>query len=148
MIGSTNSLHPNPFQITDPAIPSGDTYYFVTDSGIQYEARFGRKRHEFFERTLSFSVMSDEFDNEYAETNRGEIYRVIATVVEIVKRYHERNNYVKSYEFTGEFKESEQEEQEKEVSIRSVLYYRCAKRILDEDWDVRMEGNKVIIYQK
>lgn len=146
MIKENATLHPQPFTIENPAIASGDTYHFTTDSGVAYETRFGRKKHEFFERTLSFSISSDEFENEYAETNRGEIYRVIATVVEVVKRYYAQNNYVRSFEFTGEFKD-EEEDRGSEVSIRSQLYARCAKRVLDDDWDVKLIGNKVIIYQ-
>jgi hypothetical protein len=76
------------YSIISPEIPSGNIYFFVTDTGLEYEVRFGRKRDNFLGNVINFGVLNEEFDNEYSLTNRGEIYRIISTVIEIVRKYH------------------------------------------------------------
>ena len=77
-----------PYEIEVPEIRSGDTYYFTTESGLMYQVRFGKKRDNYLGNILNFSGLSDEFEDEYSETNRGEVYRIIATVIEIANIYH------------------------------------------------------------
>ena len=131
-----------PYLIKVPEIQSGDTYYFTTESGLQYQVRFGKKRDNYLGNIINFSVLSEEFEDEYSETNRGEIYRIIATVIEIIRIYHLNHEHSDTYEFTGEFKD---EHETQSASIRSRLYYRYAQRILNWNWKARLEGNKVII---
>ena len=87
-------------------------------------------------------MLSDEFEDEYSETNRGEVFRIIATVIEIVRIYHSYHSHSDTYEFTGEFKDSNED---KETSIRSRLYFRYANRVLNPNWYAYFEGNKVIV---
>jgi hypothetical protein len=131
-----------PYEIEVPEIQSGDTYYFTTDSGLKYQVRFGKKRDNYLGNIINFSVLSEEFEDEYSETNRGEIYRIIATVIEIIRIYHTNHEHSDTYEFTGEFKDVHETQA---ASIRSRLYYRYATRLLNENWQVQLEGNKVII---
>ena len=131
-----------PYPIKVPEIQSGDTYYFTTKSGLQYQVRFGKKRDNFLGNIINFSVLSEEFEDEYSETNRGEIYRIISTIIEIIRIYHENHVHSDTYEFTGEFKETRDTQI---ASIRSRLYFRYAERCLDESWEPKLEGNKVII---
>jgi hypothetical protein len=131
-----------PYRIKVPEIQSGDTYYFTTESGLQYQVRFGRKKDNYLGNIINFSVLSEEFEDEYSETNRGEVYRIIATVIEIIRIYHQNHEHSDTYEFTGEFKD---EHETQTASIRSRLYYRYAQRILNRNWKARLEGNKVII---
>lgn len=131
-----------PYDIKKPEIESGDTYYFVTESGLKYQVRFGKKKDNYLGNIINFSVLSDEFEDEYSETNRGEVYRIVATVIEIIRIYHSQHIHSDTYEFTGEFKD---EHESLEASIRSRLYYRYARRILHEDWHASLEGNKVTI---
>ena len=133
-----------PYEIMVPEIQSGDTYYFTTESGLKYQVRFGRKRDNYLGNIINFSVLSEEFEDEYSETNRGEVYRIIATVIEIVRIYHENHEHSDTYEFTGEFKD---EHDAQAVSIRSRLYYRYAMRILNKNWKAELEGNKVTIHK-
>ena len=119
----------DPYEVEVPEIQSGDTYYFTTESGLMYQVRFGKKRDNYLGNIINFSVLSDEFEDEYSETNRGEIYRIIAD----------------TYEFTGEFKD---EHETQNASIRSRLYYRYAQQILTESWIPVLEGNKVTIHKK
>ena len=95
--------------------------------------------------TLTQLIPWEEFEDEYSETNRGEIYRVISTVVEIIRLYHHHHAYSTSYEFSGEFKEGNVN---RETSIRSLLYYRKAKEIMHPAWDIEISGNKVIVRRK
>jgi hypothetical protein len=133
-----------PYEIEVPEIQSGDTYYFITDSGLKYQVRFGKKRDNYLGNIINFSVLSDEFEDEYDETNRGEVYRIIATVMEIVRIYHENHIHSDTYEFTGEFKD---EHETQSASIRTRLYYRYAQRVLNHFWIPEIEGNKVTIHK-
>lgn len=126
-----------------PEIRSGEEYYFETGSGLRYQVLFAKKKDKYLEHIVNFSVLNEEFEDEYSETNRGEIYRVIATVVEIIRIYHEHHSYSTSYEFSGEFKKGNES---RETSIRSMLYYRKAREIIDPAWELSLEGNKVIVH--
>jgi len=131
-----------PYPIKVPEIQSGDTYYFTTKSGLQYQVRFGKKRDNFLGNIINFSVLSEEFEDEYSETNRGENFRIISTIIEIIRIYHENHPHSDTYEFTGEFKETRDTQT---ASIRSRLYFRYAERYLNENWVPVLEENKVII---
>ena len=137
--------HPplNPFTITQPAIPTGNIYFFITDSNLKYEVRFGRRKDNFLGNVVNFGVLGEEFENEYSMTNKGETYRVIATVIEIVRLFHSQHSSSVSYEFNGDFKMGEKEEN----SIRSRLYYRYACRILCPNWRAELKANRVSIYK-
>jgi hypothetical protein len=128
-----------------PKIISGEAYYFNTESGLKYQVIFARKRGNYLENIVNFSVLNEEFEDEYSETNRGEIYRVIATVVEIIRIYHENHSHSISYEFSGEFKD---ENKDRETSIRTLLYFRKASQVLHPSWKILKEGNKVIVSRK
>lgn len=92
-----------PYKIAVPPIESGTTFYFTTDSGLHYEVKFGRKLANIFHVSIVFGVLNEEFEeNEYALTNRGELYRVMATLVEIIRYYLERHPNVVQFEFSGE----------------------------------------------
>jgi hypothetical protein len=131
-----------PYPIQTPEIPTGDTYYFTTESGLKYQVRFGKKRDNYLGNIVNFSVLSEEFEDEYSETNRGEVYRVVSTVIEIIRIFHEFHKHSDSYEFTGEFKDTKDT---KEASIRTRLYFKYANTILDKKWKPFLEGNKVTV---
>ena len=131
-----------PYEIMIPEIKSGDTYYFTTQSGLKYQVRFGKKRDNYLGNIINFSVLSDEFEDEYSETNRGEVYRIIATVIEIMLIYHKNHEHSDTYEFSGEFKDQHETQT---ASIRSRLYYHHATRMLNKNWKAILEGNKVTI---
>ncbi len=133
-----------PYEIRKPDIASGDTYYFTTDSNLVYQVRFGKKKDNYLGNIINFSVISDEFEDEYSETNRGEVYRIIATLIEIIRLYHEQHPFSDSYEFSGEFKDNNDEGT---TSIRTKLYYRYALRILNNNWVAELMNNKVVIHR-
>lgn len=135
-----------PYKITPPAIKSGTEYHFTTNSGIHYEVRFGRKQNDILSANIVFGVTNDEYEGEeYVVTNKGDVFRVMATIVEIVHLYMEQHPNVHSYEFTGE---PTSEETENQATVRLKLYKRYIKRVFDENWDVVLDGNKITIKKK
>lgn len=136
----------NYYAIKPPEIESGNTYYFQTGSGLTYQVTFGKKKNNYLGNIVNFSVLSEEYEDEYSETNRGEIYSIINTMIEVVRIYHAHHPYSNSYEFAGEFKEIRDK---KENSIRTRLYFRVATRLVDlVHWNLKLDGNKVIITRK
>jgi len=133
------------YQVQVPEIKSGEAYYFETDSGLRYQVLFAKKKNNYLENIVNFSVLNDEFEDEYSETNRGEIYRVIATVVEIIRIYHRNHSSSTSYEFSGEFKKGNEN---RKTSIRTLLYFRKAKEIMHPFWSIKIDGNRVLVHRK
>jgi len=134
-----------PYKIECPEIISGSAYYFITGSGLRYEVLFAKKKNNYLENIINFSVLNEEFEDEYSETNRGEVYRVIATVLEIVRIYHENHSYSLSYEFSGEYKD---DKPRLGPSIRTRLYYRKAMQVISPDWEIILQENKVVVHRK
>ena len=89
----------NIFEVKKPDIVSGAVYYFETDSKLVYQVTFGKKKNNYLGNIVNFSVLSEEYEDEYSETNRGEVYMIISTMIEILKSYHEAHPYSNSYEF-------------------------------------------------
>ena len=133
------------YPIEPPEIPSGGIYFFNTDSGLRYEVRFAKKRDNYLGNIVNFSVLNEEFEDEYSVTNRGEVFRVVATVIEIIRTYHYYHSYSTSYEFSGEFKELNDSGS---TSKRTMLYYRKALKLLDQAWEVDLFENKVVVHRK
>lgn len=132
-----------PYKIIPPAISSGSVYLFNTDSGIEYEVRFARKKDNLLHATVAFGVLNEEFGGEeYSVTNRGEVYRVMATIVNIVKNYMVEHPNLRLVEFTGEPKDNESPDQ---ATKRLNLYNRYLKFIFDQSWKFRQAGNRMIV---
>lgn len=132
-----------PYEIIPPAIKSGTVYSFTTDSDVNYEVRFGRKQDNILNATIVFGVTNDEYDGEeYSVTNKGEVYRVMATIEEVVRTYKNEHPNINLFEYTGEQSEKEKN---KNKNVRLALYSRYIKRVFDESWEVTNNDNKVII---
>ena len=134
------------YDFIPPPIESGSAYYFTTDSGIQYEVKFGRKQHNILNTSIVFGVLNDEFDGEeYRMTNKFEVYRVMSTIVKIVQRYIKLHPHINCYEFTGEPTEKEID---KEGRVRLMLYNRYLHNIFGEEWEVKHEHSKSVVSKK
>jgi hypothetical protein len=131
-------------KIEAPLIPTGYVYMFTSLTGLRYEVRFARKADNILGMVVNFSVLSEEYDNEYSVTNRGEIYSIIATVIEIIRMFHTHHYLTDSYEFCGEFKDDESRDA---ASIRTRLYIRYAKKALNKGWKIDLQGNKVLLHK-
>ena len=129
------------YKITPPLSPSGDKYMFTTDSGVIYEVRFGRKQNNILKATVVFGVLNDEFDQEeYVVTNRGEMYKVMATIVEAIHMYMTEHPRMISYEFTGENRQKEGEGNDI-LTARTKLFLRYLKKIFGDNYKVVIKGN-------
>jgi len=136
-------LNINPYKITPPAIKSGTIYSFTTDSGVNYEVRFGRKQDNILNATIVFGVTNDEYEGEeYSITNKGEVYQVMATIVEVVRIYKDEHPNVNSFEFTGEQSEKEKV---KNKNVRLNLYHRYIPKVFDNTWSTEFTDDKIVI---
>lgn len=135
------------YNIVPPPIPSAGLYYFTTDSGVRYEVRFGRKQNDLLCATIVFGVINDEYDGEeYVTTNKGEVYRVMNTIVEVVNMFRTQHPNIRSYEFTGE--PSEDEEISEDQSTKRIrMYHRYVTRIFGDTWKCDFSGNKITVYK-
>jgi hypothetical protein len=130
------------YDIVRPAIESDNVYFFTTDCSLRYEVMFGKKNDNYLGHVVNFSVLSDEFEDEYSVTNKGEVFKVVATVVEIIRIFHSMHHQSDSYEFSGEFKDNRDTG---ETSIRTRLYHRYATRVLCPNWKIELQGNRATI---
>jgi hypothetical protein len=133
------------YPIQLPTIPTGQVYKFVTQYGIEYEVRFARKKNDILYTIIAFSVLNEEFeDDEYALTNKGDIFQVMNTITTIIKIYLAEHPNLKTVEFTGVNKPGE----EHETSQRSLLYLRYLPKIFGTNWRVFKDGNIFIVQKK
>ncbi len=138
------------FQIEFPPIKSAGVYYFDTSSGLRYEVRFGRRQDNILHSTIVFGVVNDEFEGEeYVTTNRGEVYKVMNTIVKIVKDFIEQHQKVNIYEFHAIDKEDEVTDKNIKNKIKSnarlKLYQRYLPLIFEKEWDFTFDGNTAIV---
>lgn len=134
------------YPIIPPPIASGSTYYFTTESGIDYEVRFGRKQNNILNTSIVFGVLNEEFEGEeYSMTNKFEVYRVMATLVEIIRQYMKLHPKINCYEFSGE---PTTKELNKEGRVRLALYNRYLPLVFDDNWEVERQLNKTIVRKK
>ncbi|MBI3518701.1 MAG: hypothetical protein HY062_05025 [Bacteroidetes bacterium] len=142
------------FPIEFPPIKSAGVYYFNTSSGLRYEVRFGRRQDNILHSTIVFGVINEEFEGEeYVTTNRGEVYRVMNTIVKIVKDFIEQHSKVNIYEFHAIDRDDE-DEHASETDIkknkikgnaRLKLYKRYLPKIFEKGWNFNFDGNNAIV---
>jgi len=138
-----SSSYKNILSIEFPNIPSAGVYYFNTASGLRYEVRFGRLQDNILHANIVFGVVNDEFEGEeYVTTNRGEVYQVMNTIVEIVKNYMKEHPKVNIYEFNAVGRDGEDESAE---NARMVLYKRFLPKIFEQSWKFKIEGNFALV---
>lgn len=141
------------FPIEYPPIKSAGLYYFNTSSGLRYEVRFGRRQDNILHSTIVFGVINDEFEGEeYVTTNRGEVYRVMNTIVMIVKDFMEQHQKVNIYEFHAIDRDDEderpsQQEQKNKIkgNSRLKLYKRYLPKIFEKGWNFNFDGNNAVV---
>ncbi len=134
------------YKIIPPLIPSGYQYFFTTDQGTKYEVRFGQKRNNPLCYSIVFGVLNEEYDGEeYTETNKGEVFKVMATILKIVKQFLNHHPHAQAIEFTGESKAGEDENL---PTVRTRLYLRYVNRYFGKNWAAKQSKNKIILYRK
>ena len=142
------------FHIEFPPIKSAGVYYFNTSSGLRYEVRFGRRQDNILHSTIVFGVINEEFEGEeYVTTNRGEVYRVMNTIVKIVKDFMEQHSKVNIYEFHAIDRDDEDEhstpaeikKNKIKGNARLKLYKRYLPKIFEQGWSFNFDGNNAIV---
>lgn len=140
------------FTIELPPIRSAGVYYFNTTSGLRYEVRFGRRQDNILHCTIVFGVINEEFEGEeYVTTNRGEVYKVMNTIVEIVKDFMLQHLKVNIYEFNAIDRDDEETHfndltrNKIKGNARLKLYKRYLPKIFNNDWKVDFELNNAIV---
>lgn len=133
------------YEIIKPNIPTGQVYHFTTDFGVEYEVRFARKKENILHAVIAFGVLNEEYEGEeYALTNKGDVFKVMRTIITIISIYGEKHPNTQVYEFTGVLKEGE----DNEMSQRTKLYLRYLPQIFDKSWLITIEGNKIVVSKK
>ena len=142
------------FLIEFPPIKSAGVYYFNTSSGLRYEVRFGRRQDNILHSTIVFGVINEEFEGEeYVTTNRGEVYRVMNTIVKIIKDFMEQHTKVNIYEFHAIDRDDEEEhtnpadikKNKIKGNARLKLYKRYLPKIFEQGWNFNFDGNNAIV---
>ena len=99
------------YPIIPPAIVSGSVYLFTTESGLEYEVRFARKKNNLLHCSIAFGVLNEEYEGEeYIVVNKGEVFRVMATIVKVVQKYITEHPNLRSFEYSGEPTDKELDE--------------------------------------
>lgn len=138
------SEEPGIFKIEYPAIKSAGVYYFNTYSGLRYEVRFGRRQDNILHSSIVFGVVNDEFEGEeYITTNRGEVYKVMNTIVVIIKNFMTEHPKVNTYEFHAV--DREEEKNNIKGNARLNLYKRYLPRIFESGWSFHFIGNNAVV---
>jgi len=133
------------YEIIKPNIPTGQVYHFSTEFEVEYEVRFARKKENILHAVIAFGVLNEEYEGEeYALTNKGDVFKVMRTIIQIIAIYGEKHPNTQVFEFTGVLKEGEANE----LSQRTKLYLRYLPRIFDDTWLITMEGNKIFVSKK
>lgn len=136
----------DPYLIIKPNIPTGQVYHFSTDFGVEYEVRFARKKENILHAVIAFGVLNEEYEGEeYALTNKGDVFKVMTTIITIIGMYSEKHPNTQVFEFTGVLKEGDDDNQ---MSQRTKLYLRYLPRIFDQSWQISIDGNKIIVSKK
>lgn len=137
------------FDIEYPPIKSAGVYYFDTTSGLRYEVRFGRRQDNILHTIIVFGVINEEFEgDEYVTTNRGEVYRVMNTIVVIVKDFMLQHSKVNTYEFNAIDRDDEKDNIPNKITgnARFKLYKRYLPKIFDQSqWRFIFENNNAIV---
>lgn len=134
------------YNFKKPDIASGSSYFFKTASGLGYDVTFGKKKNNYLGNIINFGVVSDEFEDEYSETNKGEVWRIITTIIEIFRVFHQNHPYSNSYEFSGEYRQGEDPSV---ASIRTRLFLRSLMRAVDfHYWDLKLVNNRILLIRK
>ncbi len=91
-----------------------DVYEFITDSGLKYDLRLITDDNILF---VSFSV---EGEKQNAVVNKGDVYRVFSTVIEIIKKKFESDKSLDTigYDPVASFSGDERREKIYEIGIK------------------------------
>ena len=118
-------------------------YEFVTDLGTYYEVSFEidedfSKDEEWETMNIEFGV--DEKDGEgvdyNVETNKGELFRVMATIVDITKKILKERKNIKTLTFTGS-------KEDDDDNRRNNLYMAYIRKHVPNIKNIEIDGSEI-----
>lgn len=119
-------------------------YFFQTKSGDGYEVMFVNKKNNSGHVIVSFNLTDN--DDCYRLTNKGDVFKIIATVVSVVKKYMAENKNIYAVEFSGEHKTNENNSC---VAQRTKVFQRYIPHVFSlKNWKVDTINNSVIISKR
>ena len=121
-------------------------YEFVTDLGTHYEVSF--EIEEDFSKDEPWETMNIEFGVDEkdgggvsykVETNKGEVFRVMATIVDITKKILKERKNIKTLTFTGS-KESDDDNRRNNLYMAYIRkHIPNVKNIEDDGWTIEVD---------
>lgn len=136
-----------PFE-KDP-FPTKYFYYFKNRFNDLYEVSFARDQENYLKVYVSFCVTNEEYENDqYAITNKGDVYRVLNTVCRIILHFSEDHPNVNHYVFSGERRSFETKETHP-VTGRTRVFLKFVKRyFLLPDWKIEQDENFIHLHKQ
>ena len=118
-------------------------YDFETDLDTKYEVTFDfyedmSKEGEWTVVNISFGIIEDGYLNNVVVTNEGDIFRVMATIVDITKKVLKKNKKIKSLAFTGSKNRGDNDRRRNNIYMAYIKKHLKAKNVEDD-------GNEIIV---
>tara|TARA_R100001480_G_scaffold29252_10_gene39760 strand:+ start:944 stop:1459 length:516 start_codon:yes stop_codon:yes gene_type:complete len=121
-------------------------YEFVTDLGTRYEVMF--EIDEDFSKDGEWQIMKIEFGvvdvkglDYSVETNKGELFRVMATIVDITKKILKKRKNIKTLTFTG----AKTKKGSKDDQRRNNLYMAYIRRNIPNVKNIQDDGTEISV---
>lgn len=117
---------------------------FETDLGTKYEVALDfhedmSKEGEWTVLTISFGIIDKEgYLNNVVVTNKGEMFRVMATIVDLTKNVIKKNKNIKSLEFTGSKNKGDNDRRRNNIYMAYIKKHLKAKNVEDD-------GNQITV---
>ena len=134
---------------TESAPDFGDyfrLYEFVTDLGTFYEVMF--EIEEDFSKNEPWEFMNIQFGVDEkdggrvsyeVETNKGELFRVMATIVDITKKILKERKNIKTLTFSGAKKDEDDQRRNKLYMAYIKKHIPNVKNIVDDGSEIRVD---------
>lgn len=130
-----------PFVFHRPAYIGTRQYTFENEEGQEYCVQFVQKKTQFNAYIVDLSIRDMDLD-EYFTTNFGDVFRVMATVVEILIDFIEHAPHATSIEFVP-VNESDQEH-----NRRLIVFERYAKIFREiTHWKYKIDNTTFTLYK-
>ncbi|MAZ30840.1 MAG: hypothetical protein CMP57_01965 [Flavobacteriales bacterium] len=119
-------------------------YDFETDLDTKYEVTFDfhedwTKEGEWTVVNISFGIIEDGYLNNVVVTNEGDIFRVMATIVDMTKKVIKKNKNIKSLEFTGSKNRGDNDRRRNNIYMAYIKKHLKAKNVEDDGSQITVE---------
>lgn len=123
---------------------SYEYHEFETDLGTKYEVTLDfhedmSKEGEWTVLTIHFGVIDEDgYLTSTVVTNKGELFRVMATIVDLTKKVLKKNKNIKSLEFTGAKNKGVNDNRRNNIYMAYIKKHLKVKNIEDD-------GNQITV---